>query len=222
MIRKVLFFYLSASVFVWAQSVSAQTPMPQAAPNQPTPSMPNSPPPEPSPMPMPAPIPPPQPESPPNNPPASSNANTPKNLPKKAPTLREVEANISKRVKSPFMIPTDLYLKIKRKQGEKMDQAIDMSIDPKRRWPLKSYRLVGVLTNVAKPKALITDPSGKLHSYKTKEFIANSGAFISEIAEGEVVIIERGTELIMQLQDLREQNMGGAPSSGFVPGPVKN
>ena len=62
---------------------------------------------------------------------------------------------------------------------------------------------MGVLTNVSTPKALITDPNGKLHTYKLKEFIANSGAFITEIDDDEVVIFERGIEFVMKLVDLK-------------------
>ncbi|MGZ3726887.1 MAG: hypothetical protein ACXWPX_08660 [Pseudobdellovibrio sp.] len=125
---------------------------------------------------------------------------------KKPPSLREIEANATKRLKSPFMIPTDLFLKIKRIEGEKQDTAIDPGIDPKRRWPLRSYSLVGVLTNVSKPKALITDPEGNVHTYRMKEFIANSGAFITAIEEGEIVIFERGVELVMKLQTTGKTN----------------
>lgn len=119
--------------------------------------------------------------------------------------LRELEQSANTRVKSPFMIPTELYLKIKRMVGERIEQTIDMSIDAKRRYPLKDYTLVGVLSNVKKPKAMILDRDGKMHVFKLKEFIANSGAFITEISSSEVIVIERGAELVLKLRELNKK-----------------
>lgn len=126
----------------------------------------------------------------------------------KAPkaTFKDIEANASLRNKSPFMIPTDLYLRIKRRQGEKVvENVIDDNISPKVRWPIRSYTLIGVLTGVKVPKALIQDKDGKIHTFRSKEFIANSGGYISEIGNGEVIVVERGAEFKLSLkQELKK------------------
>lgn len=117
------------------------------------------------------------------------------------PSVKEIEMNSTLRNKSPFMIPTDLYLKIKRRMGEKVvEKVIDDSVGPKLRWPLRSYSLVGIYAGVKIPKALIVDKEGKIHTFRTKELIANSGGYISEIGNGEVIVVERGAEIKLTLK----------------------
>jgi len=119
----------------------------------------------------------------------------------KAPTYKEIEMNSTLRNKSPFMIPTELYLKIKRRQSEKVvENVIDDSVSPKIRWPLRSYTLIGVLGGVKVPKALIQDRDGKIHTFRNKELIANSGGYISEIGNGEIIVVERGAEIKLSLK----------------------
>lgn len=119
----------------------------------------------------------------------------------KQPTYKEIEMNSALRNKSPFMIPTELYLKIKRRQSERIvENVIDDNVSPKIRWPLRSYTLIGVLGGVKVPKALIQDRDGKIHTYRNKELIANSGGYITEIGNGEVIVVERGAEIKLSLK----------------------
>ena len=106
------------------------------------------------------------------------------------------------RVKSPFMIPNELYIKIKKKMGEKPNLiVIDEAVEARLRWPLKEYKLVGVIYDTKKPKAMIADREGKVHVYREKELIANGGGYVAEINNGEVIIVEKGAEAKLQLKE---------------------
>ena len=111
------------------------------------------------------------------------------------------EVVLEKRVKSPFMIPDELYFKIKRKMGEKSQfVAIDETVEVRLRWPLAEYTLVGVIWDTRRPKAMIKDKQGKVHVFREKELIANGGGYVAEISNGEVIVVERGAEIKMQLK----------------------
>jgi hypothetical protein len=106
------------------------------------------------------------------------------------------------RQKSPFMIPNELYIKIKKKMGEKPNTVeVDDAVEVRLRWPLKDYKLVGVIYDTKKPKAMIADREGKVHVYREKELIANAGGYVAEINNGEVIVVEKGAEVKLQLKE---------------------
>ena len=113
-----------------------------------------------------------------------------------------VPVSTDQRVKSPFMIPNELYIKIKKKMGEKPNIVdVDESVEVRLRWPLKQYKLVGVIYDTKKPKAMIADREGKVHVYREKELIANGGGYVAEINNGEVIVVEKGAEVKLQLKE---------------------
>jgi hypothetical protein len=108
--------------------------------------------------------------------------------------IKKLQQAAAKRVKSPFMIPNELYLKLLKKKGDNQAEVVDLSIEPRRRWALKYYKVVAVIWSVKNPKAMIYDKDGKMHLFKEKDYIANQEGFITEINNGEVVVLERGAE----------------------------
>jgi Tfp pilus assembly protein PilP len=107
------------------------------------------------------------------------------------------------RNKSPFMIPTDLYNRVKQMQTvttPSSEGAVDNQVEVRRRWPLRDYNLVAVMWGVKSPKAMISDRENKLHVFRVKDYIANSEGYISEITNGEVIVIERGAEIKLKLK----------------------
>lgn len=113
-----------------------------------------------------------------------------------------IPVSSDQRVKSPFMIPNELYIKIKKKIGEKPNTIdIDDAVEVRLRWPLKEYKLVGVIYDTRKPKAMIADREGKVHVYREKELIANAGGYVAEINNGEVIVVEKGAEVKLQLKE---------------------
>lgn len=125
----------------------------------------------------------------------------PPNLSGKPLAQAKLKLNADTRVKSPFMLPKEIYLSIMKKRVDVQAEGfVDMSVEAKRRWALKYYSLVAVIWNVKNPKAKIADKEGVMHTYKEKDYIGNQEGFISEINNGEVVISERGSEIRLKLK----------------------
>lgn len=132
-----------------------------------------------------------QPLSNPNVPPAQSGVIT---------NSRDLDKKVAGRVKAPFMLPNHIYIKLKRKQGNIEGEGfVDESVEPQRRWALRNYTLVGIIWNVSRPKAMITDKQGALHMFYVKDKIGNNEGQITAIHNGEVVISEKGSETRLRL-----------------------
>lgn len=126
--------------------------------------------------------------------------------------LDELEKKVSERVKDPFMIPNDIYLMIKQKLLETAldtdKSKVDDTLHPKWRWPLRFYKLVAVIWNVSKPKAMITDRDRNMHMYYVGDEIGNRGGVITSIEDGYVNVIEEDREykLSMYNESKNENN----------------
>ena len=109
---------------------------------------------------------------------------------------KELEKKISGRTKDPFMLPNHLYMKIKRKLGDIQGEGyVDESVAPQLRWALKRYKLVAIIWNVKRPKAMITDQKNDLHMFYVNDRIGNGEGVITSINNGEVIVNEKGTEV---------------------------
>lgn len=114
---------------------------------------------------------------------------------------KELEKKVAVRVKDPFMLPNDLFLKIKKKLGDVQGEGyVDESVEPQVRWALKHYKLVAIIWNVKKPKAMITDRKGDIHMFYIDDRIGNNEGVIASIQNGEVVIIEKGAEIKLKIK----------------------
>lgn len=63
-------------------------------------------------------------------------------------------------------------------------------VTPLERFDLEQLRLVGIIWNVPKPKALVIDPENKTYVVYNKTRIGRNNGYVAEIREGEVVIVE--------------------------------
>lgn len=63
-------------------------------------------------------------------------------------------------------------------------------VTPLERFDLEQLRLVGIIWNVPKPKALVLDPDNKTYVVYNKTRIGRNNGYVAEIREGEVVIVE--------------------------------
>lgn len=98
------------------------------------------------------------------------------------------------------MLPGHLYLKIKRKLGDVQGEGyVDESVEPQRRWALKRYKLVAIIWNVKKPKAMILDLQNNMHMFYVNDRIGNGEGVITSIGNGEVVVDEKGNETRMKM-----------------------
>lgn len=58
------------------------------------------------------------------------------------------------------------------------------------RYELKDLRLIGILWDIKKPKAMILDPKGKVNVVQKGSRIGLNGGYVAVIREGEVVVVE--------------------------------
>lgn len=108
---------------------------------------------------------------------------------------KELEKKILGRTKDPFMLPNHLYLKIKRKLGDIQGEGyIDEGVAPQLRWALKRYKLIAIIWNVKRPKAIIADQKEDTHLFYLNDRIGNNEGVITSINDGEVLVNEKGTE----------------------------
>lgn len=62
--------------------------------------------------------------------------------------------------------------------------------EPLEMYDVAQFKLVGVIWNVRAPKAMVRDPSGKLHMVKKETKIGRNNGFVAAIREGEIIVVE--------------------------------
>lgn len=103
--------------------------------------------------------------------------------------------------RDPFRKP--IYILELEEKSLKPQKAEEVRIDDKieaiRRWPLRDYRLVGVIWDVKNPKAMIVDPSNTMHLLKRNYRIGDKDGIISAISEGTITVIQDNIPVVMDL-----------------------
>lgn len=61
---------------------------------------------------------------------------------------------------------------------------------PLQRFNLEELRLTGIIWNVARPKAILKDPSGNIHVVTLNSKIGSRNGYVAAIREGEIVVVE--------------------------------
>lgn len=61
---------------------------------------------------------------------------------------------------------------------------------PLQKYEVAQIRLIGIIWDVARPKAMIKDPDGKTHIVGTNTKIGPRNGYIAVIREGEIVVVE--------------------------------
>lgn len=62
--------------------------------------------------------------------------------------------------------------------------------DPLQMYDISQFRLVGIIWQVKKPKAVVRDPVGKMHLIYRDTKIGRNNGFVASIREGEVLVVE--------------------------------
>lgn len=107
---------------------------------------------------------------------------------------------MKKRVKTPFSLPTDLFILLKKKLSAVEGEGIvDESVDPKRRWALRHYKLIAAIWDVQQPKAIIIDKNDEGNIYYIGERVGNNEGVITAISNGEVTVIEKGVKHVLKI-----------------------
>lgn len=104
--------------------------------------------------------------------------------------------------RDPFAKPKSLLDREAEANRPVIDPAvyIDSRIEPIRRWPLRSYRLVAIIFDVENPKAMIKDPEGTMHLVSRSQRIGNQEGVITAIERGEVKVEEKEKIVPIRLQ----------------------
>ncbi|AZZ35875.1 hypothetical protein CIK05_03360 [Bdellovibrio sp. qaytius] len=76
---------------------------------------------------------------------------------------------------------------------------IDEKIEAIRRWPIRDYRLVGVIWDVRNPKAMIVDPSNTMHLLKRNYRIGDKDGIISAISEGTITVLQDNIPVVIDI-----------------------
>lgn len=102
----------------------------------------------------------------------------------------------------PFKKPEYLLEAEERDNAPKVvfeNKKIDDQMEAIRRWPLKDYRLVGVIWGVQTPKAMIIDPANTLHLLRKNFRIGDRDGVISTINEGYITVVQDGVPVVVSI-----------------------
>ena len=110
--------------------------------------------------------------------------------------------------RDPFRKP--LYILELEEKSLKPQRTEEVRIDDKieaiRRWPLRDYRLVGVIWDVRNPKAMIVDPSNTMHLLKRNYRIGDKDGIISTISEGTITVIQDNIPVVIGISGSGSNN----------------
>lgn len=110
--------------------------------------------------------------------------------------------------RDPFRKPLYiLELEEKSLRPQKTEEVrIDDKIEAIRRWPIRDYRLVGVIWDVRNPKAMIVDPSNTMHLLKRNYRIGDKDGIISTISEGTITVIQDNIPVVIDISGSNNNN----------------
>lgn len=77
---------------------------------------------------------------------------------------------------------------------------IDQRMEAIRRWPLREYRLIGIIWDVQSPKAMILDPANTMHMLKRNYRIGDRDGLISAIGEGSITVIQDNVPVVINIE----------------------
>ena len=95
--------------------------------------------------------------------------------------------------RDPFVGFVDLIIAEQARQAELAQQqqlAEDEILLPAQEFDVRDLKLVALITNTAKPKALFIDPEGQAHKLKVGALIGNKNGVLVDIRRGEVEILQ--------------------------------
>jgi type IV pilus assembly protein PilP len=81
---------------------------------------------------------------------------------------------------------TQVAIPTNQEEGEKPPAPTD----PLQMYDISQFRLVGIIWQVKKPKAVVRDPVGKMHLIFRDTKIGRNSGFVASIREGEVLVVE--------------------------------
>ncbi len=81
-------------------------------------------------------------------------------------------------------------------------------IGPLQKWDLEKYRVVGILWDVKKPRAMLKDPEGTIYTVMQNTKIGRNNGSVTAIREGEVVVEQFVDENGSELKQIKVLELG--------------
>ncbi len=73
----------------------------------------------------------------------------------------------------------------------KLTQAPSIPLEPLQKFALTQLKLVGIIWDVGRPKALVEDPSGRSHIIIENTKLGQEMGYVAAIREGEIIVVEQ-------------------------------
>lgn len=73
----------------------------------------------------------------------------------------------------------------------KLTQAPDVPLEPLQKFALTQLKLVGIIWDVGRPKALVEYPSGRSHIIIENTKVGQEMGYVAAIREGEIIVVEQ-------------------------------
>jgi type IV pilus assembly protein PilP len=75
--------------------------------------------------------------------------------------------------------------------SQKLAQGPQVVLEPLQKFSLAELKLVGIIWDVGKPKALIQDPTGTSHIIVENTKLGQEMGYVAAIREGEIIVVEQ-------------------------------
>lgn len=75
--------------------------------------------------------------------------------------------------------------------SQRLSQGPDVILEPLQKFALIQLKLIGIIWDVGKPKALVQDPAGVSHIIIENTKIGSEMGYVAAIREGEVIVVEQ-------------------------------
>ncbi len=93
--------------------------------------------------------------------------------------------------RDPFK-PYSIYKNVPQPQttDQGSNKVVEIPLDPLQRYDLPQFKVIGIIWNTGRPRAMIIDPSGKVHMVSKLQKLGRNNGYIAAIREGEIVVVE--------------------------------
>lgn len=75
--------------------------------------------------------------------------------------------------------------------AQRMAQGPEIPLEPLQKFALNQLKLIGIIWDVGKPKALIEDPGGRSHIIVENTKLGQELGYVAAIREGEIIVVEQ-------------------------------
>ena len=70
------------------------------------------------------------------------------------------------------------------------ESKVEVPLEPLQRFELSDIKILGIMWDINEPRAMLADPTGKVHIVKQEQKIGRNNGVLALIREGELVVVE--------------------------------